>query len=336
MTKFVEWQLPFSSQMDWFENWAHLRPYLSQRPRRPCGSGGNCSLLPDHDCLYCKPLEKQVEEEEVHDDGNSGFKARKGRPLTAPTLSSNDVHKKMEKWRRELKKDYLHFTTTEASTPRNFGLFDSWPSSPQIRSERDDSYFKGHEARPYYDPSPSYSNSHKTMLDVDFTPLFLVFLPMFLALGTLLGLGLSQASSTTSTTTTTPNIIVNVNATANTATPSTTSSTTSTNNTNLVYLLFTNGTLAFPFPIFTGTTGLTLGTTIFGGLFPFAGFGRSLSHSFWSTTRHDYYGLFGLHHDLEAVSQKIKAPAERLSSFDALLCGHCHNFRSNSLITILR
>ncbi len=36
-------------------------------------------------------------------------------------------------------------------------------------------------------PPPQYT--HKTMMEVDFTPLFLALLPMFLVLGTLLGLG---------------------------------------------------------------------------------------------------------------------------------------------------
>ena len=50
--------------------------------------------------------------------------------------------------------------------------------------------------------------SRKVLMDVDFTPIFLALLPLFLTLGTLLGLGLSGTSSSSSTT---PSITVSVN-----------------------------------------------------------------------------------------------------------------------------
>ena len=135
---------------------------------------------------------------------------------------------------------------------------------------------------PSYHPPQSYSPpappAYKAVYEVDFTPIFLTLLPVFLVLGTLLGLLLSglNLSSTTVTNSTAPSVSVNVNS-SSSSTSSVTS--TGTNNTNsiLPIFIFSNGTLAIPLLSFTGInlTGLT-------GLFGLGGLviGRSMASPF--------------------------------------------------------
>lgn len=145
----------------------------------------------------------------------------------------------------------------------------------------------------------SFSGATKTMVEVDFTPLFLALLPLFLVAGTLLGLGLQGTSSST-----TPNITVNVN--ASTSTAGTTSTSTATNTTTIVPLvIYTNGTYSFPF-LSGGLTLSGLSTSILGlgslfNFFPFFGLGRSFSDSFWSIEWPDIDQLFQLYFDLNPL-----------------------------------
>ena len=55
---------------------------------------------------------------------------------------------------------------------------------------------------PYHYQVTTTAAAQKAMMSVDFTPIFLALLPLFLSIGTLLGLGLQQAETSSST----PNI----------------------------------------------------------------------------------------------------------------------------------
>ena len=118
-----------------------------------------------------------------------------------------------------------------------------------------------------------------TVLQVDWTPLFLSLLPICLVLGTLLGLTVSGGLSTTSLVTSNssvPSVTVNVNS---SSTATSTSSGDSANNSTtsvLPIFVFTNGTFAIP--LLTPNFGFTniFGFGNFGGLF----FGRSFSSFF--------------------------------------------------------
>ena len=128
-------------------------------------------------------------------------------------------------------------------------------------------------------PAPSHPPPYKAVYDVDFTPIFLSLLPLFLVLGTLLGLllsGLSLSSTSTSTNTTAPSTIININSTSSSTSTGAAAAANNATNTNTIIPIFINpnGTLAFPFFGLTGLTGLTalLGLTAFPGFV----IGRSL------------------------------------------------------------
>ena len=135
---------------------------------------------------------------------------------------------------------------------------------------------------PNYHPPQSYSPpsppAYKAVYEVDFTPIFLTLLPVFLVLGTLLGLLLSglNLSSTTITNSTAPSVSVNVNS-SSSSTSSVTSTASNSTNSILPIFIFSNGTLAIPLLSFTGInlTGLT-------GLFGLGGLviGRSMASTF--------------------------------------------------------
>ena len=139
-----------------------------------------------------------------------------------------------------------------------------------------------HPAPPsYHPPPPSYSPSHptayKAVYEVDFTPIFLSLLPLFLVLGTLLGLLLPGLSLTTTTTTTNaPSVTVNVNSTSSstsTATGGTGNNATTTS--ILPIFIYPNGTLALP--LVASLTGLLNLSGLFGLGFPGLIIGRSLA-----------------------------------------------------------
>ena len=145
---------------------------------------------------------------------------------------------------------------------------------PTISYHKPPSY---HPPQSYSPPSPP---AYKAVYEVDFTPIFLTLLPVFLVLGTLLGLLLSglNLSSTTITNSTAPSVSVNVNS-SSTSTSSVTSTGSNNTNTNsiLPIFFFSNGTLAIPLLSLTGInlTGLT-------GLFGLGGLviGRSMASPF--------------------------------------------------------
>ena len=138
---------------------------------------------------------------------------------------------------------------------------------------------------PSYNPPQSYSPpapppAYKAVYEVDFTPIFLTLLPVFLVLGTLLGLLLSglNLSSTTITNSTTPSVSVNVNSSSSsTSSVTSTASNSTATNSILPIFIFSNGTLAIPLLSLTGInlTGLT-------GLFGLSGLviGRSMTSPF--------------------------------------------------------
>ena len=64
---------------------------------------------------------------------------------------------------------------------------------------------------------------------------------------------------------------------------------------------------------------LILSGSIFGGFFPFFGFGRSFTHSFWDTGWSDMDALYILYENLEEISY-ILDDQERMSCFADLLC----------------
>ena len=161
----------------------------------------------------------------------------------------------------------------------------------------------------YHHPTPA-TPSYKTVMEVDFTPMFLALLPLFLCVGTLLGLGV-QPSETAATV---PSITVNVNASSSSGGSSgPSSSSDGVNQTIVPLLLFTNGT--YLFPLLTGLTSSLLGFGSIFGLFPFTGFGRSFSEAGWS----DAVGLFGLYEALAKV-ENIEDEKDRLSCFSWTLC----------------
>ena len=132
-----------------------------------------------------------------------------------------------------------------------------------------------HPPQSYPPPSPP---AYKAVYEVDFTPIFLTLLPVFLVLGTLLGLLLSglNLSSTTITNSTAPSVSVNVNS-SSSSTSSVTSTASNSTNSILPIFIFSNGTLAVPLLSFSGInlTGLT-------GLFGLGGLviGRSMASTF--------------------------------------------------------
>ena len=145
---------------------------------------------------------------------------------------------------------------------------------PPVSYHKPTSY---HPPQPYSPPAPP---PYKAVYEVDFTPIFLTLLPVFLVLGTLLGLLLSglNLSSTTVTNSTAPSVSVNVNS-SSTSTSSVTSTGSNSTNTNsiLPIFVFSNGTLAIPLLSLSGInlTGLT-------GLFGLGGLviGRSITSPF--------------------------------------------------------
>ena len=143
---------------------------------------------------------------------------------------------------------------------------------PTVSYHKPPSY---HQPQSYSPPSPP---AYKAVYEVDFTPIFLTLLPVFLVLGTLLGLLLSglNLSSTTITNSTAPSVSVNVNS-SSTSTSSVTSTGSNSTNSILPIFIFSNGTLAIPLLSVTGInlTGLT-------GLFGLGGLviGRSMASPF--------------------------------------------------------
>ena len=138
-----------------------------------------------------------------------------------------------------------------------------------------------HPPPPSY-PAPPHPPPYKAVYDVDFTPIFLSLLPLFLVLGTLLGLllsGLSLSSTSTSTNTTAPSTIININSTSSSTSTGAAAAANNATSTNTIIpiFLYPNGTLAFPFFGLNGLAGLT-GLTALLGLTAFPGFviGRSL------------------------------------------------------------
>ena len=97
--------------------------------------------------------------------------------------------------------------------------------------------------------------AQKAMMDVDFTPIFLALLPLFLCVGALLGKSFDYDYARTITTNTTiPDITISIN---NTVTTGAAAADAADNNTQTL-ILFTNGTYFFPF--LTGNIGIgTLG-----------------------------------------------------------------------------
>ena len=97
------------------------------------------------------------------------------------------------------------------------------------------------------------------MMDVDFTPIFLALLPLFLCVGALLGKSFdSDYARTITTNTTIPDITISIN---NTVTTGAADAAAADNNTQQTLILFTNGTYFFPF--LTGNIGIgTLGIGI--------------------------------------------------------------------------
>ncbi len=181
--------------------------------------------------------------------------------------------------------------SAEAKELRDLGPFKehemTFPSFPSF-----DSYsFSSSPQHFRYRPRPSYHHQQppahpmyqygKMMMNVDFTPIFLSLLPLFLALGTLLGLQFPTASATTTVVanSTVPDITVNVNS-SSTAT-NTNNAANANNNTNTLVpiIIFTNGTVV-TIPTLIGLTGITLtgitlGTIGLGGIFGIPIFGRS-------------------------------------------------------------
>ena len=129
-----------------------------------------------------------------------------------------------------------------------------------------DPYSYHHHETDYHYKKPPMG---KTVVEVDFTPIFLALLPLFLTLGTLLGLQLQGTSS--SSVASTPNITVTVDNASSGSDASTTG-----NTTQIVPIyIYTNGTYAFPFVSTTGLlglTGLSLGFGSILSLFPGFGF----------------------------------------------------------------
>ena len=165
----------------------------------------------------------------------------------------------------------------------------------------------------YHHTTPA---AQKAMMDVDFTPIFLALLPLFLCVGALLGKSFdSDTARTITTNTTIPDITISIN---NTVTAGSGDAAAADNNTQTL-ILFTNGTYFFPF--LTGNIGIgTLGLgSIFGGFFPFFGFGRSLSRSFWDTSWSDMDSLYLLYESLDEITY-ILDDQERMSCFAEVLC----------------
>ena len=112
----------------------------------------------------------------------------------------------------------------------------------------------------YHHTTPMYHYTtpaaQKAMMDVDFTPIFLALLPLFLCVGALLGKSFDYDYARTITTNTTiPDITISIN---NTVTTGAADAAAADNNTQQTLILFTNGTYFFPF--LTGNIGIgTLG-----------------------------------------------------------------------------
>lgn len=179
-----------------------------------------------------------------------------------------------------------------------------------------------HIQRPVY-----HQLAPKVMSEVDFTPIFLALLPLFLSIGTLLGLGLQGSSTTTPTV---PSISVNVNATSSASGGD--SGTSGTNNTQVVPLiLFTNGTFTLPLLLGGATTASLFGL---GNLFfPFFGIGRSLQESIWETGWSDFVDLGHFLSDLYQVDTHLRDEEERLACYSWILCSQP---RRNILLDLLR
>lgn len=155
------------------------------------------------------------------------------------------------------------------------------PSYPAPHSYRSPPSY--HPAPPsYHPPPPSYSPAHppayKAVYEVDFTPIFLSLLPLFLVLGTLLGLLLPGLSLTTTTTnSTTPSVTVNVNSTSSSTSTATggTGNNATTTTSILPIFIYPNGTLALP--LVTSLAGLINLSGLLGLGFPGLIIGRSLA-----------------------------------------------------------
>ena len=169
----------------------------------------------------------------------------------------------------------------------------------------------------YHHTTPA---AQKAMMDVDFTPIFLALLPLFLCVGALLGKSFdSDTARTITTNTTIPDITIYINNTGTTTGTGDTGTGAGADNNTETLILFTNGT--YFFPLLSGSIGIgTLGLgSIFGGFFPFFGFGRSLSRSFWDTSWSDMDSLYLLYESLDEITY-ILDDQERMSCFAEVLC----------------
>ena len=69
-----------------------------------------------------------------------------------------------------------------------------------LERRHDDEYRSYHRRPSYHAPAPPVYKEAPAPAPIDFSPLFLALLPMVLALGTLLGLGVSDLSDSSATT----------------------------------------------------------------------------------------------------------------------------------------
>jgi hypothetical protein len=139
----------------------------------------------------------------------------------------------------------------------------------------------------YAPPQPPL---YKAVYEVDFTPIFLSLLPVFLVLGTLLGLALTGITSgstvylTDTSSSSSPSVAVNVTS-SSTSTATAVANTTSPTTSFFPLFIFPNGTLAFSF------------IPNFAGLINFGGFiiGRGLSaeNTFFATIMNFWISILG-------------------------------------------
>ena len=72
--------------------------------------------------------------------------------------------------------------------------------------------------------------------------------------------------------------------------------------------------------------------SLFGGFFPFFGFGRSFRNSFWDTGWSDLDSLYLLYESLEDV-QNMLDDQERLSCFASILCSEQAKSDNRNILT---
>ena len=181
---------------------------------------------------------------------------------------------------------------------------------------------------------------------MNFTPIFLALLPLFLCIGAILGKNFNSDTARTITTNTTiPDITIYINNTGTTTGTGDTGTGTGAgadNNTETL-ILFTNGT--YFFPLLSGSIGIgTLGlgsifggfNPFFGGFNPFFGLGRSLSRSFWDTSWSDINSLYLLYENLDEITS-IVDDEERMSCFAEVLClAQAKSGRDNFFTFVIR